>query len=360
MALDRMQTNCLKVTRALIPVAVLQYSARSVLFCVFAIAFAGCSYPSSIERSLRHETRYAAALEPGETALRWLGTAGYEIRHKPASTGVESVILIDPFLTRPRWSRFLASMWFNAPLQADRAAIEAIRCREQLAFDRAQGVFISHGHYDHLMDAPYIANTWCPDAQFVGSQTALNIARALSVPAGRLINARSGHSIYCGAFAVTPVESLHARLLGEHIYNTGHVCRPPTPPLTEAEFKLGRQFNYLIEVDGLKIYHHGCADLIDEEVRSKVGKVDVLILGLALRGNTPGDLERMLSLTDPQIVIPTHHDDFFRPLRRGVRVMRNAGFRDFVRRTRRLAPRVHIITLDFFDELRVTATGNVL
>lgn len=164
--------------------------------------------------------------------------------------------------------------------------------------------------------------------------------------------------ICVGPIKVTPVESRHAKIFGEFIYNEGVLAATPVPPLTEREYKLGRQFNYLLEIDGFKIYHHGCADLIDDNVRKCVGEVDVLILGLALRKGTPNYLERMLAITKPKVVIPTHHDDFFLPLRYGVRVMTHTGFADFVRTVRRINPDIRIVTLDFFQEYRLTVPPN--
>lgn len=337
------------------------FHVRNLVYPWFGIiCLCGCSVPSPIERGLRHHRTYDQALLPGETALRWLGTAGYELRHRPLDGGPETVILIDPFFTRPGWSRFILSKWFNAPLESNPATIDALLRENQLACNRASCIFIGHGHFDHLMDAPYLALHHCPEAHLYGSSTVLHIAHALEMPENRLHDVATIPFAMCGPFRVTPVESRHAKLFGNVIYNEGELVAPPTPPLTEEEFKLGRQFNYLIEVDGLKIYHHGCADLIDDEIRAKVGRVDVLILGLALRGNTPEYLGRMIALTDPTIIIPTHHDDFFRSFRQGVRVMRHTKFGDFVRTIHAIKPAAKVITLDFFQELRLSSSGEVL
>ena len=193
----------------------------------------------------------------------------------------------------------------------------------------------------------------------VGSETVCHIARAFQVPETRLTPAKTGEPICVGQMIkVTPVEGLHAKILGEHIYNEGVLATPPIPPLDEGEYKLGRQFNYLLEIDGFKIYHHGDADLIEANVIKYVGEVDVLILGLALRKGTPNYLERILAITKPKVVIPTHHDNFFLPLQCGVSVMTHTGFEDFVRTARRIKPDVRIITLDFFQEYRLTVPRN--
>ncbi|MBZ0252870.1 MAG: MBL fold metallo-hydrolase, partial [Candidatus Methylomirabilis sp.] len=90
----------------------------------------------------RCRTRYAARPAPlgdGELSLRWLGTAGYELRT------ARTTLLIDPYLTRASLSRTLFT-----PLEPGSAAIDAV-------IGGADYVLAGHSHFDHLMDVPYIA-----------------------------------------------------------------------------------------------------------------------------------------------------------------------------------------------------------
>ena len=324
---------------------------NATFLVVGLVPVAGCSFPSSAERSLRASAVSTGALANRELALRWLGTAGYEVRYKPAGAN-EVVLLIDPFFTRPGLPKLLASSLFDLSLPSNEDQIVRLTARHQLALNRASHILIAHGHYDHLMDAPGIALR--NGAKLVGSKTAVNIARGLGVPEPQLIDVEQSPEFDVGPIHVKAVESKHVKLIGNYIYNTGEVLTPPSPPLSARDFKLGRQFNYLLEVDGLRIYHHGCADLIDDNVRA-VGDVDVLIVGLALRKHTPDFLGRILTLTNPKIVIPTHHDDFFLPFGFGVWVMFHTHFGDFVETVRTTAPQARIVTLDFFQEYRLNA-----
>jgi L-ascorbate metabolism protein UlaG (beta-lactamase superfamily) len=106
----------------------------------------------------------------------------------------------------------------------------------------------------------------------------------------------------------------------------------------------------------MRIYHHGSADLIDDTVRA-LGHVDVLIVGLAYRKRTPDFLGRMLTMLQPKLAIPTHHDNFFMPYGLGVCVMHNTHFRDFVATVRNTTPQARIVTLGFFDEYRFNAAS---
>jgi hypothetical protein len=51
--------------------------------------------------------------------------------------------------------------------------------------------------------------------------------------------------------------------------------------------------------------------------------VDVFLAGVAGRGVTPRYWERVLPKLDPRVVVPTHYDNFFRPLGRDLAFVRN-------------------------------------
>ena len=56
------------------------------------------------------------------------------------------------------------------------------------------------------------------------------------------------------------------------------------------------------------------------------GPVDVFLAGVAGRSFTPRFWERILPRLDPRIVVPTHYDDFFAPLGRGLEFVRQVRF----------------------------------
>src|SRR5947209_4631224 len=67
-----------------------------------------------------------------------------------------------------------------------------------------------------------------------------------------------------------------------------------------------------ITVTGMSFYHQGSANLIDDAVRSR--NVDVFLAGVAGRGFTHDYWRRILTRLQPHTIVPTHYDDFFRPL----------------------------------------------
>jgi len=87
--------------------------------------------------------------------------------------------------------------------------------------------------------------------------------------------------------------------------------RAPRLPLPGA-YRCGQVWGISIEVAGLRFYHQGSANLVDEAVRER--DVDVFLAGVAGRSFTDRYWQRILPRLNPRAVVPTHYDNFFRPL----------------------------------------------
>jgi L-ascorbate metabolism protein UlaG (beta-lactamase superfamily) len=74
--------------------------------------------------------------------VKWLGDAGWEIQFG------ETIILIDPFLTRGEASRGVE--WKTD----EHAVLKVIK--------RADYIFAGHSHADHIADVPFIATKFGP------------------------------------------------------------------------------------------------------------------------------------------------------------------------------------------------------
>ena len=62
----------------------------------------------------------------------------------------------------------------------------------------------------------------------------------------------------------------------------------------------------------MRFYHQGSANLIDDAIRER--DVDVFLAGVAGRSFTDDYWQRILPRLNPRAVVPTHYDNFFRPL----------------------------------------------
>lgn len=228
--------------------------------------------------------RMPAPPAPGTIGIRWLGTAGFEIRTP------DRTLLIDPYLTRAP----IMTLLFGH-LEPDRAALAALD---------ADLILIGHSHFDHLLDAPAIsARTGAPilassDACVIA--TSLDRARCLAAPIERRFR-RDG-------FELTAIRASHGEtLIGVPIDGTND--RPITRTPHVLEMRTGPVLIWVVRTGGVTIVHASTAGLPIDPLafRKHVPEgADVLLLALALRDNSPGYTRHLIDALDPKVIIPHH------------------------------------------------------
>jgi L-ascorbate metabolism protein UlaG (beta-lactamase superfamily) len=234
----------------------------------------------------------AAALPPGLT-LTWLGTAGFRLAYEG------HVVLVDPYVTRIPVGRFVR----RAVTPPDPTAIARWA-------PRADAVLIGHTHFDHALDAPAIAKA--SGCKAYGSRSLAQLMAVSGAP--ELAVEVEPYSTYAsGPFEFQFVPSLHSKLtLGLAIPMSGELTCDHLDELTPQRYRCGQVWGIHIRVAGVTFYHQGSADLIDDAIRHR--GVDYFLCGIAGRRFTRRYVERILRKLEPRIVVPSHFDDFFRPL----------------------------------------------
>jgi L-ascorbate metabolism protein UlaG (beta-lactamase superfamily) len=116
-----------------------------------------------------------------------------------------------------------------------------------------------------------------------------------------------------GPFTVSFTPSLHSKLvLGLAVPFDGELTCDHLEGLSPSAYRCGPVWGIRIEVAGVSFYHQGSANLIDDAIRTP--DVDFFLAGVAGRGFTKDYWQRILRRLQPRAVVPTHYDDFFRPL----------------------------------------------
>ncbi|HEX5061363.1 MAG TPA: MBL fold metallo-hydrolase, partial [Kofleriaceae bacterium] len=114
---------------------------------------------------------------------------------------------------------------------------------------------------------------------------------------------------------------------------------------TPQAYRCGQVWGIHIEVAGMRFYHQGSADFLEDEIKDK--NVDVFLCGISGRRFTPNYVERIVKKLAPNVIVPTHYDDFFRRLDDKVQFSFNVnltGFADEVRQASRDLP-LHALEL---------------
>jgi L-ascorbate metabolism protein UlaG (beta-lactamase superfamily) len=124
-----------------------------------------------------------------------------------------------------------------------------------------------------------------------------------------------------GPFVVRFIPSRHSKLLfGRRVPMDGPLTCEHLDGLAPGAYRCGAVYGIRIEVAGITLYHQGSANLDDEELARD--PVDIFLAGVAGRQVTPRYWERVLPRLDPRWVVPTHYDNFFRPLGHGQTLVR--------------------------------------
>jgi L-ascorbate metabolism protein UlaG (beta-lactamase superfamily) len=224
-----------------------------------------------------------------DVVFQWLGTAGFRILHHG------KVILVDPYLTRNERA---------TPRQGLRP--------EDMS--KADLIFLSHGHFDHVYDVPAIV-----DASGASVYCSGHVAKTLErmgVPRRKIYILRGGEALDLETFNVKVAASRHIR------FDLKLVAR--TMPGVVRERSAFREFRhmtagpvllYSLDFEGLKVMHLGSLGLKPADVGA-LGLETPAILMPPLQGHS--DICRRAALVTaelrPRAVIPQHHDDFYPPM----------------------------------------------
>jgi L-ascorbate metabolism protein UlaG (beta-lactamase superfamily) len=172
------------------------------------------------------------------------------------------------------------------------------------------GILVGHTHFDHAVDAPALARRFgCPA---YGSSSLVTLMRLHGL-GQQGVEVEPYRRYELGPFTVSFTPSLHSKLiLGLAVPFDGELSCEQLDALTPSAYRCGQVWGIRIEVAGVSFYHQGSANLIDDAIRD--GAVDYFLAGIAGRGFTRDYWRRVLARLQPHTIVPTHYDDFFRPL----------------------------------------------
>lgn len=217
-------------------------------------------------------------------------------------------ILFDCHITRPTFTEFEFSK-----VETDKALADKII--KDFEINRLRGIFISHTHYDHVMDAPYFANACgCP---IYGSKSAKFVALGGDVPEDRIFTYDDAMEYSIGNFDIKVIPSIHSPtyFFNDDLGQT--IDYPVVQPAKKIDYKEGGSFDFVVK-------HSGKTYLIRPSYNYLINQLDGIkadylfqgIIGLAKDNpeHRKNFYKETIAKVKPEMVIPVHWDNFFSPL----------------------------------------------
>ena len=279
----------------------------------------------------RWKTFYDQPLGNDQISFQWLGTTGFKIQKG------NFVLLIDPYLTRVPLPQL-----YLEPLQSNTKLLEE-------KIPKADYIFITDSHFDHFLDTPSIAMR--TGAKVVGSPNTAKLLRLHGVPESQIVQTKGGETLLAGPFTVKVAKAVHGTIWFLRPFY-GDVDPSAKPPLRVWGYANLENRCYHFSIDGFRFFVSSGADLDEKEIdnfRSDLVMVNVTTL-------PGGYTARLLRATQPKVVFPTHYDNFFRPFSDGVQPFPIVDLKIFCQEVENWNPPATPVTLDFFQEYRVTLT----
>ena len=178
------------------------------------LTFTGTAFAAELPEACSSQVAAVTGgpMPPSESdivVVRWLGNANFEFAYKG------KVYLFDAYFDRTPRSHNIG------------VAAKDVK--------KAEGIFVSHAHFDHIADIGPVARQ--TGARVVGAPITIDTARKLGAPEQQLVVARGGESLKFGDATIEVALAQHSTIQAGLIGIYSSLYKNDSPAFTEEETK---------------------------------------------------------------------------------------------------------------------------
>lgn len=254
--------------------------------------------------------------------IKWYGTATISIK------AADETILFDPFLSLNHTCRYLGL--------------------NEVA--NIENIFITHGHFDHLMDVPTLLEAG--RGKVYCNETAATTLRNKGIATERIVCIKPGDLIKLRNFEIEVlkgdhivfdfpliVRTLFCRRMFQWLKNIGKIING------FIKYPKGQVLIYNIKANGQQILHMGSLGMCFDE-QYPYG-IDLLTLPFQGRSELDDIAMQFISRINPQAVFLQHFDDSFPPISNHIETV------GFIYKMTQLFPKIKVIKPDYLKSYSI-------
>ena len=277
--------------------------------------------------------------EADQVTVTYLGVSGFVVRYRGKSL-LTAPSFSNPSLDSVTPSRFRFFRGDAPDVVSDSALIERLLPPEA---DNASMILVGHGHYDHLLDVPYIATHRALRARIYGGPSVRHMLmgdpvlrstpsrlEAIDTSSAGVVG-RMGRWYFSSdsTFRIMALDADHAPTV--HAFRWGYIFANSTVdhdldrlPQKAEDWKIGEPYAFIIDVlatgdttPKFRIYYQDAPNTppLGFPPAMLAGRgFDLAILCVATALNVrPPSPDSLLRVLRPRFVIASHWESFFRP-----------------------------------------------
>ncbi len=260
--------------------------------------------------------------------IKWYGTATISIK------AADETILFDPFMSLNHTCRYLSL--------------------EEVA--NIENIFITHGHFDHLMDVPALLEA-DRERKVYCNETAVTTLQSKGIAAKRIVCIKPGDLIKLKNFEIEVlkgdhivfdfpliIRTLFCRRIFKWSKNMGKVING------FIKYPKGQVLIYNIKANDQQILHMGSLGMCFDEQYPR--GIDLLTIPFQGRSNLDDFALEFINQINPRAIFLQHFDDSFPPISNHIET---AGF---IYKMAQLYPKIKVIKPDYLKSYSISESVN--